>query len=196
MSYLNDQNVSLIFMLQMLHVSCYKYQHHLFRCIVYKWLCFCQFSQKQQTPWRRSGSLLLTWRQRVAAFWRLCRERVSNICYFPSVFIYKKDTLSASHHNCSNVTDCKAGDVSQVGAEQVDGKMRDTKDRQVPHCAVSMMKDVDHFIYVTFFYSYFQSSTNATRLLCCSDPPGHLEEKVSQLEAMLKKLQDDLQKVL
>ncbi|KAF7665551.1 hypothetical protein LDENG_00139690 [Lucifuga dentata] len=27
-----------------------------------------------------------------------------------------------------------------------------------------------------------------------SDSPGHLEEKVSQLEAMLKKLQDDLQK--
>lgn len=32
--------------------------------------------------------------------------------------------------------------------------------------------------------------------LCCSDSPGHLEEKVSQLEAMLKKLQDDLQKVI
>lgn len=32
--------------------------------------------------------------------------------------------------------------------------------------------------------------------LCCSDSPGHLEEKVSQLEAMLRKLQDDLQKVL
>uniref|UniRef100_A0A8C6SY89 Signal-induced proliferation-associated 1 n=1 Tax=Neogobius melanostomus TaxID=47308 RepID=A0A8C6SY89_9GOBI len=30
--------------------------------------------------------------------------------------------------------------------------------------------------------------------LCCSDSPGHLEEKVSQLESMLKKLQDDLQK--
>lgn len=30
----------------------------------------------------------------------------------------------------------------------------------------------------------------------CSDSPGHLEEKVSQLEAMLRKLQDDLQKVL
>lgn len=29
-----------------------------------------------------------------------------------------------------------------------------------------------------------------------SDSPGHLEEKVSQLESMLKKLQDDLQKVL
>ncbi|KAM3601385.1 uncharacterized protein V6R79_011898 [Siganus canaliculatus] len=29
-----------------------------------------------------------------------------------------------------------------------------------------------------------------------SDSPGHLEEKVSQLEAMLRKLQDDLQKVL
>lgn len=29
-----------------------------------------------------------------------------------------------------------------------------------------------------------------------SDSPGHLEEKVSQLEAMLKRLQDDLQKVL
>uniref|UniRef100_A0AAY4DV64 Rap-GAP domain-containing protein n=1 Tax=Denticeps clupeoides TaxID=299321 RepID=A0AAY4DV64_9TELE len=28
----------------------------------------------------------------------------------------------------------------------------------------------------------------------CSDSPGHLEEKVSQLEAMLKRLQDDLQK--
>lgn len=32
--------------------------------------------------------------------------------------------------------------------------------------------------------------------LCCSDSPGHLEEKVSQLESMLKRLQDDLQKVL
>lgn len=32
--------------------------------------------------------------------------------------------------------------------------------------------------------------------LGCSDSPGHLEEKVSQLEAMLRKLQDDLQKVL
>lgn len=31
--------------------------------------------------------------------------------------------------------------------------------------------------------------------LGCSDSPGNLEEKVSQLEAMLKKLQDDLQKV-
>lgn len=31
--------------------------------------------------------------------------------------------------------------------------------------------------------------------LACSDSPGNLEEKVSQLEAMLKKLQDDLQKV-
>lgn len=29
----------------------------------------------------------------------------------------------------------------------------------------------------------------------CSDSPGHLEEKVSQLETMLKRLQDDLQKV-
>ncbi|KAG1925117.1 signal-induced proliferation-associated protein [Pimephales promelas] len=28
-----------------------------------------------------------------------------------------------------------------------------------------------------------------------SDSPGHLEEKVSQLEAMLKRLQDDLQRV-
>lgn len=28
-----------------------------------------------------------------------------------------------------------------------------------------------------------------------SDSPGHLEEKVSQLENMLKRLQDDLQKV-
>uniref|UniRef100_A0AAQ5XNF5 Rap-GAP domain-containing protein n=1 Tax=Amphiprion ocellaris TaxID=80972 RepID=A0AAQ5XNF5_AMPOC len=33
-----------------------------------------------------------------------------------------------------------------------------------------------------------------TASLRCSDSPGHLEEKVSQLEAMLKKLQDDLQK--
>lgn len=40
---------------------------------------------------------------------------------------------------------------------------------------------------------FWQSVTAA---LCCSDSPGHLEEKVSQLEAMLKKLQDDLQKVL
>lgn len=32
--------------------------------------------------------------------------------------------------------------------------------------------------------------------LGCSDSPGHLEEKVSQLESMLRKLQDDLQKVL
>lgn len=31
--------------------------------------------------------------------------------------------------------------------------------------------------------------------LGCSDSPGNLEEKVSQLETMLKKLQDDLQKV-
>lgn len=37
---------------------------------------------------------------------------------------------------------------------------------------------------------------SVTASLCCSDSPGHLEEKVSQLEAMLKKLQDDLQKVL
>ncbi|XP_020564572.1 signal-induced proliferation-associated protein 1 isoform X2 [Oryzias latipes] len=49
--------------------------------------------------------------------------------------------------------DRKAGDPSQAGADQTDGKQRDS-----------------------------------------SDSPGHLEEKVSQLEAMLKKLQDDLQK--
>ena len=30
----------------------------------------------------------------------------------------------------------------------------------------------------------------------CSDSPGHLEEKVSQLENMLQRLQDDLQKVI
>lgn len=53
--------------------------------------------------------------------------------------------------------DRKAGDPSQAGMEQGDGKLRDAKE---------------------------------------SDSPGHLEEKVSQLEAMLKKLQDDLQKVL
>ncbi|XP_061596694.1 signal-induced proliferation-associated 1-like protein 2 [Cololabis saira] len=51
--------------------------------------------------------------------------------------------------------DRKAGDSSQAGADQTDGRLRDSKD---------------------------------------SDSPGHLEEKVSQLEAMLKKLQDDLQK--
>ncbi|XP_030601482.1 signal-induced proliferation-associated 1-like protein 2 isoform X1 [Archocentrus centrarchus] len=51
--------------------------------------------------------------------------------------------------------DRKAGDPSQAGADQTDGKLKDSKD---------------------------------------SDSPGHLEEKVSQLEAMLKKLQDDLQK--
>ncbi|XP_034034980.1 signal-induced proliferation-associated 1-like protein 1 [Thalassophryne amazonica] len=51
--------------------------------------------------------------------------------------------------------DRKAGDTSQAGAEQTDGKLKDTKE---------------------------------------SDSPGHLEEKVSQLESMLKKLQDDLQK--
>ncbi|CAB1419978.1 unnamed protein product [Pleuronectes platessa] len=51
--------------------------------------------------------------------------------------------------------DRKAGDPSDAGADQTDGKRRDSKD---------------------------------------SDSPGHLEEKVSQLEAMLKKLQDDLQK--
>ncbi|XP_062262136.1 signal-induced proliferation-associated protein 1 isoform X2 [Platichthys flesus] len=52
--------------------------------------------------------------------------------------------------------DRKAGDPSDAGADQTDGKRRDSKD---------------------------------------SDSPGHLEEKVSQLEAMLKKLQDDLQKL-
>ncbi|KAM4545265.1 signal-induced proliferation-associated protein 1 isoform 1-T6 [Odontesthes bonariensis] len=46
-------------------------------------------------------------------------------------------------------------DSSQAGADQTDGKLKDSKE---------------------------------------SDSPGHLEEKVSQLEAMLKKLQDDLQK--
>ncbi|XP_037544036.1 signal-induced proliferation-associated 1-like protein 1 [Nematolebias whitei] len=51
--------------------------------------------------------------------------------------------------------DRKAGDPSQAGPDQTDGKLKDFKD---------------------------------------SDSPGHLEEKVSQLEAMLKKLQDDLQK--
>ncbi|XP_014840559.1 PREDICTED: signal-induced proliferation-associated protein 1-like [Poecilia mexicana] len=51
--------------------------------------------------------------------------------------------------------DRKAGDSSQGGVDQTDGKFKDSKD---------------------------------------SDSPGHLEEKVSQLEAMLKKLQDDLQK--
>ncbi|XP_023135952.2 signal-induced proliferation-associated 1-like protein 1 isoform X1 [Amphiprion ocellaris] len=51
--------------------------------------------------------------------------------------------------------DRKAGDPSQGGADQTDGKLKDPKE---------------------------------------SDSPGHLEEKVSQLEAMLKKLQDDLQK--
>uniref|UniRef100_A0A1A8S7G4 Signal-induced proliferation-associated 1 n=2 Tax=Nothobranchius rachovii TaxID=451742 RepID=A0A1A8S7G4_9TELE len=51
--------------------------------------------------------------------------------------------------------DRRSGDSSQGGADQADGKLKDSKD---------------------------------------SDSPGHLEEKVSQLEAMLKKLQDDLQK--
>ncbi|KAM4619729.1 signal-induced proliferation-associated protein 1 isoform 1-T3 [Polymixia lowei] len=51
--------------------------------------------------------------------------------------------------------DRKAGDASQAGADQTDGKLKDMKD---------------------------------------SDSPGHLEEKVSQLESMLKRLQDDLQK--
>ncbi|KAL3971181.1 uncharacterized protein ACER0C_026700 [Sarotherodon galilaeus] len=51
--------------------------------------------------------------------------------------------------------DRKAGDPSQAGADQTDGKPKESKE---------------------------------------SDSPGHLEEKVSQLEAMLKKLQDDLQK--
>ncbi|XP_074467834.1 signal-induced proliferation-associated protein 1 isoform X2 [Sebastes fasciatus] len=51
--------------------------------------------------------------------------------------------------------DRKAADPSQAGADQTDGKLRDSKE---------------------------------------SDSPGHLEEKVSQLESMLKRLQDDLQK--
>ncbi|KAK5616262.1 hypothetical protein CRENBAI_014893 [Crenichthys baileyi] len=51
--------------------------------------------------------------------------------------------------------DRKAGDSSQGGVDQTDGKLKDSKD---------------------------------------NDSPGHLEEKVSQLEAMLKNLQDDLQK--
>ncbi|KAK5858384.1 hypothetical protein PBY51_002528 [Eleginops maclovinus] len=51
--------------------------------------------------------------------------------------------------------DRKAGDPSQAGVDQTDGKLKDSKD---------------------------------------SDSPGHLEEKVSQLESMLKRLQDDLQK--
>ncbi|XP_026183603.1 signal-induced proliferation-associated 1-like protein 2 isoform X2 [Mastacembelus armatus] len=62
---------------------------------------------------------------------------------------------------CRNILDAlsredrKAGDPSQAGADQAEGKLKDSKE---------------------------------------SDSPGHLEEKVSQLEAMLKKLQDDLQK--
>ncbi|KAG7515438.1 signal-induced proliferation-associated protein 1 isoform X1 [Solea senegalensis] len=51
--------------------------------------------------------------------------------------------------------DHKVGDPSQAGADQADGKIKDSKE---------------------------------------SDSPGHLEGKVSQLEAMLKRLQDDLQK--
>ncbi|XP_034746869.1 signal-induced proliferation-associated protein 1 isoform X1 [Etheostoma cragini] len=51
--------------------------------------------------------------------------------------------------------DRKAGDPSQAGADQTDGKLKDSKE---------------------------------------NDSPGHLEEKVSQLESMLKRLQDDLQK--
>ncbi|KAL7389353.1 hypothetical protein ABVT39_002236 [Epinephelus coioides] len=51
--------------------------------------------------------------------------------------------------------DRKAGDPSQAGGDQTDGKLKDSKE---------------------------------------SDSPGHLEEKVSQLESMLKRLQDDLQK--
>uniref|UniRef100_A0A4W6BWQ6 Signal-induced proliferation-associated 1 n=1 Tax=Lates calcarifer TaxID=8187 RepID=A0A4W6BWQ6_LATCA len=43
-------------------------------------------------------------------------------------------------------------------------------------------------------HGYKASCRDVTASLCCSDSPGHLEEKVSQLEAMLKKLQDDLQK--
>ncbi|KAM8900173.1 signal-induced proliferation-associated protein 1 isoform 1-T2 [Spinachia spinachia] len=49
--------------------------------------------------------------------------------------------------------DHRAGDPSQAGADQTDGRLKDS-----------------------------------------SDSPGHLEEKVSQLESMLKRLQDDLQK--
>uniref|UniRef100_A0A8C1TBP6 Signal-induced proliferation-associated 1 n=1 Tax=Cyprinus carpio TaxID=7962 RepID=A0A8C1TBP6_CYPCA len=45
-----------------------------------------------------------------------------------------------------------------------------------------------------FLFLFFSCSSLSPCLR--SDSPGHLEEKVSQLEAMLKRLQDDLQKVL
>lgn len=43
--------------------------------------------------------------------------------------------------------------------------------------------------------NWAMASDRLRMCLGCSDSPGNLEEKVSQLEAMLKKLQDDLQKV-
>ncbi|XP_075887639.1 signal-induced proliferation-associated protein 1 isoform X3 [Nelusetta ayraudi] len=63
--------------------------------------------------------------------------------------------------------DRKAADPSQAG-DQTDGKL---KDKDGGLCA------------------------DVVASLACSDSPGHLEEKVSQLESMLRKLQDDLQKV-
>uniref|UniRef100_A0A096LTI9 Signal-induced proliferation-associated 1 n=1 Tax=Poecilia formosa TaxID=48698 RepID=A0A096LTI9_POEFO len=61
---------------------------------------------------------------------------------------------------CRSILEALSKEDQQIsnsggGADQTDGKLKDSKD---------------------------------------SDSPGHLEEKVSQLEAMLKKLQDDLQK--
>lgn len=43
-------------------------------------------------------------------------------------------------------------------------------------------------------YVHYTECVSLSRF--ASDSPGHLEEKVSQLEDMLKRLQDDLQKVL
>lgn len=50
-------------------------------------------------------------------------------------------------------------------------------------------------IWLEIFLALFLFA-DGSACVCRSDSPGHLEEKVSQLEGMLKKLQDDLQKVL
>lgn len=59
---------------------------------------------------------------------------------------------------------------------------------------IHMLQNIYHMLYHTMYFCVPLCSSFSPCLR--SDSPGHLEEKVSQLEAMLKRLQDDLQKVL
>lgn len=123
-----------------------------------------------------------------------------------------------------DVPDRKAdGPGSAEGANvpgQMEAKLRDIKERWVfslahfavgsdPHESLGYLLLINSFqeIYLLLVHVLICVSPELwlirssilshsfSLVLSSSDSPGHLEEKVSQLEAMLKRLQEDLQKV-